>query len=293
MDSAIASVRRFNRAVTRRVGALDDRFLGRDRPLNECRVIFEIGADGSDIRDLRDRLDFDSGYMSRLLRALEKEGLVRVGPGRTDRRVRRARLTASGKRELTEIDDRSEAFAASILRPLSPPQRDRLVTAMTEVERLLTIPFTLIRPVEPDMPDALFCLEQYHAELAERFEQGYDHAAHPVPPREEMMPPRGVFLIATVDSRPIGCGALSTLAPGVGFITRMWVDSSVRGVGLGSRILNELESQAVELGHRRVRLDTNRALDEARAMYLKHGYREVEPFSHHPYSQIWFEKKLP
>src|SRR5215471_3606119 len=94
--SMVAQVRRFNRIVTQRVGALDDHFLARDLSLAEARVLWEIGTAGCDVRSLRGRLGLDSGYLSRLLRSLEAAGLVRVGPGATDRRVRTARLTDRG-----------------------------------------------------------------------------------------------------------------------------------------------------------------------------------------------------
>ena len=83
----ITQVRRFNRTVTQRAGALSEEFLARDRPLGQARVLWEIGPDGSDIRRLRARLDLDSGYLSRLLRALEGDGLVEVEaePGRPAR----------------------------------------------------------------------------------------------------------------------------------------------------------------------------------------------------------------
>src|SRR4051812_46049536 len=132
-----AQVRRFNRTVTQRVGALDESYLARDRPLGECRLLWEIG-DGCDVRDLRARLDLDSGYLSRLLARLQAGGLVAVEPGEADRRVRTARLTEAGRRERDELDQRSDELAASLLAPLSERQRERLVAAMAEVERLLT-----------------------------------------------------------------------------------------------------------------------------------------------------------
>src|SRR3954465_8136526 len=101
---AVAQVRRFNRVVTQRVGALDDHFAGLDRPLGEARLLWEIGAGESDVRTLRARLELDSGYMSRMLRNLEAGGLVTVEPDPGDRRVRRARLTAAGQAERAELD---------------------------------------------------------------------------------------------------------------------------------------------------------------------------------------------
>ncbi|HEX5094646.1 MAG TPA: MarR family winged helix-turn-helix transcriptional regulator, partial [Acidimicrobiia bacterium] len=93
-QQGVAQVRRFNRVVTQQVGALNDRFLGRDRPLGESRVLWEIGPDGCDVRVLRERLDLDSGYLSRLLRSLETGGLVRVTTSASDARVRNVSLTA-------------------------------------------------------------------------------------------------------------------------------------------------------------------------------------------------------
>src|ERR671928_1714933 len=100
MDAeAVAQLRRFNRTVTQRVGALQEGFLARGRPLGHSRLLWEIGADGTDVRALRARLGLDSGYVSRVLRALEDEGLVQVAPSAVDGRVRVARLTAAGERE--------------------------------------------------------------------------------------------------------------------------------------------------------------------------------------------------
>src|ERR671930_1295018 len=137
-DAIVQQVRRFNRVVTERVGALNDHFLGRERALGEARLLWEIGLEGCEVRLLRARLGLDSGYLSRLLRSLEAAGLVRVAAGGGDRRVRVARLTAAGRRERAALDKRSDELARSLLAPLSSKQRERLVAAMQEVERLLT-----------------------------------------------------------------------------------------------------------------------------------------------------------
>src|SRR6186997_3688726 len=136
--SRVAQVRRFNRVATERAGALSENFLGRKRPLGQARLLWEIGRDGADVRDLRARLGLDSGYLSRLLRALEAEGLVVVRPDPADGRVRRATLTPRGEREWDELESRSEALALSVLEPLGERQARELVRAMETVERLLT-----------------------------------------------------------------------------------------------------------------------------------------------------------
>ncbi|HXT20890.1 MAG TPA: MarR family winged helix-turn-helix transcriptional regulator, partial [Thermoanaerobaculia bacterium] len=135
---AIAQVRRFNRLVAQRIGALDDRFLSRKRPLGEARLLWEIGPGGADVRALRGRLGLDAGYLTRLLQSLQRAGLVRIAPHPADRRVRIAWLTRAGVAERAELDRRSDELAAGLLAPLGAAQRARLVAAMAEVERLLT-----------------------------------------------------------------------------------------------------------------------------------------------------------
>src|ERR1700722_3472807 len=133
----IQRVRRFNRFVTQRVGALQDGYLSRGRPLGEARLIFEIGVDGADASSLRGRLGLDSGYLSRLLRSLNAQGLVTVEKTAVDARKRRVALTPKGRGELSSYDDLSDKLAASILEPLDAARRERLVMAMDEVERQL------------------------------------------------------------------------------------------------------------------------------------------------------------
>src|SRR6185312_2011072 len=121
VDAQISQIRRFNRIVTQRIGALDDRYLSRDRPLGEARLLWEIGT-GVDIRALRRRLGLDAGYVSRLLGSLERAGLVRIAPNPDDRRVRIARLTARGAAERRTLDRRSDELAATILASLGDGQ---------------------------------------------------------------------------------------------------------------------------------------------------------------------------
>src|ERR1700727_162996 len=165
----IEPVRRFNRAVTQRVGALQEEYLAWSRPLGASRLLWEIG-DGADVRSLRSRLDLDSGYLSRLLRRLEDEQLVRVQPDPGDQRVRGARLTAAGHAERQELNQRSDALARSLLAPLNGRQRTRLVEEMGPVERLLTAGLVDIGVVDPASGAAQFCLQSYFAEIDARFD---------------------------------------------------------------------------------------------------------------------------
>lgn len=288
----VDQVRRFNRTVTQRVGALNDAFLARDRPLGQARVLWEIGPDGADVRLLRSRLDLDSGYLSRLLRALENDGLVVVAPNGKDGRVRTARLTGLGLAEREELDRRADEVADSILRPLSGQQRTRLVTAMAEVERLLVASMVQLAVRDPRHPDARSCLRAYFDELSRRFDDGYDPSRGVSASDDEMTPPAGLFLLATLHDEPVGCGVLKFHPGEPAEIKRMWVAPAARGLGLGRRLLADLEARARQNQVRAVRLETNRNLTEAIGMYRSAGYREVDPFNDEPYAHHWFEKDL-
>jgi DNA-binding MarR family transcriptional regulator/GNAT superfamily N-acetyltransferase len=289
MDAGmVEQVRRFNRTVTQRVGALDDQFLAQDRPLGQARLLWEIGSDsgGADLRRLRSRLDLDSGYLSRLLRGLEDDGLVEVSPSLADGRVRTARLTQTGQAE------RSDQVAGSILEPLSERERSRLVAAMAEVERLMIASRVEVGVTDPRHRDARACLRAYFAELGERFDSGYDPALDLTATDAEMTPPAGLFLMATLHDEPVGCGALKFGGTGPADIKRMWVAPSARGLGLGRRLLTELERQAAAHDVSVVRLETNRNLTEAISLYRSSGYREVPAFNDVFYAHHWFEKVL-
>ncbi len=289
----IDQVRRFNRTVTQRVGALDDTFLSRDRPLGQARLLWEIGAGGSDVRELRSRLDLDSGYLSRLLRSLEGDGMVVVEPSHDDARVRTARLTSRGLAERAELDRRADDAAAAILQPLGVRQCDRLITAMAEVERLLVASTVQVAVCDPRHPDARWAVRAYVAELSDRFEDGWNPALSISATDEELTPPAGLFLIATLHADPVGCGALKFHDAAPAEVKRMWVSPAVRGLGLGRRLLAELEAHAAARGVRVLRLETNGTLGEAISLYQATGYREVAPFNDEPFAHHWFEKTLP
>lgn len=288
----VEQIRRFNRTVTQRVGALDDHFLARDRPLGEARVLWEIGPDGCEVRALRARLGLDSGHASRLLRALEADGMVSVDAGERDRRVRVARLTAAGLAELAILDQRSEALATSLLEPLTPRQRERLVGAMREVERLLTAALVEIVAVDPEHPDARQCLRSYFAELERRSGAPFDPLVGSTAEPAELRPPKGEMVVAYLRDEPVGCGALKHFDGGVTDIKRMWLAEAARGLGLGRRLLETLEQRAARSGARTVRLETSNLLVEAVALYRSAGYREVPAFNDEPFAHHWFAKPL-
>jgi DNA-binding MarR family transcriptional regulator/GNAT superfamily N-acetyltransferase len=288
----IQQIRRFNRLVTQRIGLLQASYLGQGRPFGEARLLFEIGRDGADVRDLRARLDLDSGYLSRLLRALESQGLLTVEKSSADGRVRLARLTAKGQAEVETYDALSDKLAQSLIDPLDGPQQKRLLEAMAEVERLLRASAVAVRVVSPDSAEARTCVAHYFHELAQRFDTGYDPDQDIPTDDAQFASPEGFFVVARLDGKAVACGGLKRVDSKTGEIKRLWVDAATRGLGIGRKVLTALEDLAREAGMSRVRLDSNRNLPEAIALYRKAGYVEVPRFNDSPYAQVFFGKDL-
>ena len=288
----IFRVREFNRTVTQRIGVLNDRYLARNRPLGASRVLWEIGPDGVDVRTIRERLGLDSGYLSRLLRSLESDGLVTVEPDDADQRVRVVRLTKAGRAERAELDRRSDELAASLLASLDDHRSQQLLEAMATVERLLTAGLVEFQVEDPTSPSAMFCLESYFSELVDRFENGFDPTLGHSGDVRVFREPAGLFLVAYLRGAPIGCGGLKFHEDQPADLKRMWVSESARGLGVGRRLLTELEQRARDRGASIVRLETNRSLNEAINLYRSTGYTEIPRFNDEPYAHHWFEKHL-
>jgi DNA-binding MarR family transcriptional regulator/GNAT superfamily N-acetyltransferase len=271
---------------------LDTSYLDRGRPLGEARLLYEIGPSGASVRALRARLGLDSGYVSRLLRSLERQGLIRLGADPADARVRHARLTRAGRRELTAYDRLSDRLADSMLSPLRDGERARLVAAMGEVERLLRAAAVTIEEVSASSAAARACVAAYVAELAARFETGFDPAKANPASEAEMSAPDGAFFLARLDGEAVGCAGLRRMSAEIAEVKRMWTAPAARGLGIARRLLAAIEDRARAMGAATLRLETNKALVEAQALYRAAGFREVAPFNTELYAHHWFAKRL-
>ena len=290
--TATATLRHFNRTYTQRIGVLEERFLGLGMPLAAARLVFEIGAAGATVRELRDRLGLDSGYLSRLLRNLQDRGLVLVEPDPDDGRRRRVTLTPKGWSTYRRLDDRSEQLAEGILQPLSERQRDRLTAALATADLLVRAATVQLRRVDPRSAVARRAVDEYFAELNSRFPRGFDAAAARAADAAAAGEGAAVFVVASSDGLPVGCGGVQQLTGATGEIKRMWVDPAWRGAGLGSRLLRYLETEAMELGYQTVRLDSNGTLIEAITLYERAGYHRIARYNDNPYAEVWLEKSL-
>jgi DNA-binding MarR family transcriptional regulator/ribosomal protein S18 acetylase RimI-like enzyme len=290
MLDPISRVRRFNRAVTSEVGALDTSFLGRGRPLGAARVLNAIGHGRIDVAELRDYLGLDSGLMSRLLRSLEDEGLIGTIPHPEDARRRIAKLTIAGRHEFNAYETISNSQAEALLARHNKPEA--LLAAMDMIASALGCSRIAVEEVDPRGEAARYCLRKYYSELSCRFKGGFDVSLSRDPDAADMISPRGAFFVATSDGLPLGCVGLKGTASDLAEIKRLWVAPSARGLGLGRRLIDAAESAAQKLTVKILRLDTNSALAEALQLYRSTGWTEIDRFNDDPYPDLFFEKRL-
>jgi DNA-binding MarR family transcriptional regulator/GNAT superfamily N-acetyltransferase len=290
MLDPVSRVRRFNRAVTSAVGALDTSFLGRGRPLGAARVLNAIGHGHTDVAEIRDYLGLDSGLMSRLLRSLEDEGLIETTAHGDDARRRVVGLTRAGRREFSAYEALSNTQAEGFIARHS--QREALLAAMDLIASALSRDRIALDETDPQSDEARYCLGEYYGELGRRFKQGFDVSRSRDPDAKDMRRPRGTFIVAMSDTLPIGCVGLKGTDHGYAEIKRLWVAPSARGLGLGRRLMDAAENAARELGIEVLRLDTNSALPEAGQLYRTTGWTEIPRFNDDPYPDLFFEKRL-
>jgi DNA-binding MarR family transcriptional regulator/N-acetylglutamate synthase-like GNAT family acetyltransferase len=296
----IATVRRFNRFYTRQIGVLQEHLLASPFSLTEARVLYELAHhDDTTARALSADLQLDAGYLSRILDAFRKRGLIERAPSATDGRQRLLRLTPSGRQAFATIDGESTRNVRALLRPLTEEAQARLIESMHTIETILdapqpTPPSYVLRPPQPgDMGwvvqrhgalyareygwDATF--EALVAEIVAKFIRQFD-------PKHERC------WIAERDGLNAGCVFLVRKTPTVGQLRLLLVEPSARGLGIGARLVEECSRFARQVGYRRIVLWTNSVLHAARRIYEAAGYRLVEQDRHHSFGndlvgQIW------
>ena len=291
MLDAIARLRRFNRAVTREVGALDDSYLGRGRPLGAARVLQLISAQGTDVAAIRAKLALDSGLLSRLLRALEAEHLIRLVTDPADRRRRTAHLTPAGEAEMQAYNAIGYARAAETLSRAGNRQQ-ALIDAMDLIATSLLRDQLDIRDADATDPAAIACLDAYYQLLIQKIPSlTRDMLTLPLSDPEAYRPPHGAFVIAWSDDLPVGTVSLRALDKTTVEVKRLWVDRSARGQGLARRLMQAIESRARSLGYSHLKLDTNAALTEALSLYRSDGWSDIPAYTSFPATH-WLGKTL-
>jgi GNAT superfamily N-acetyltransferase/DNA-binding MarR family transcriptional regulator len=282
----IDGLRGFDRYYSQRLGLLTDNFLGHSRPLGESRLLFEI-AQRIDIERLRSRLGLDAAYLVRALRSLQRQGLVRVsdGPAPT------VTLTDTGVRQRTDLDRRASLRAAEILSGFSSDEAEEFIAVQRRFHRLLRISAITVRPADPRESDIHYCLDEYAKEIDARFPGGYD-SSHLLA-AEELGDRAGALLVAREEQRPVGCVGWQRIGEGgLAEVRHLWVGAEARGIGLGRRLLQRVETHAARHGVTTLRLGTHRILAEAISLYRTSGYHEIPLYEKNPYHHFAFEKHI-
>jgi DNA-binding MarR family transcriptional regulator/GNAT superfamily N-acetyltransferase len=287
MDT-IAEVREFNRFYTRWVGALDRHHLGTSFSLAEARVLYEIAhRPGLLARDIIQQLGLDAGYLSRMLKRFQSDGLIQREAA-ADGRAAALRPTLVGLAIFGELDRKAADQIGDAIAGLSDQERAQLTTAMGLIARLTSKqqssnPADVILR-EPRSGDYGWAIERhgviYHAQFGwgPRFEGLVAElfgkfAINHDPTRERCW-------IAEVDGERVGCVFVVQREPKVAQLRCLLVEPKARGKGVGAALVNECISFARSAGYERMMLWTNKGLDSARRIYESVGFQLVEEQSH-------------
>jgi DNA-binding MarR family transcriptional regulator/GNAT superfamily N-acetyltransferase len=294
---SVATVRQFNRFYTNLIGALRGGLLDSPYSLTEARVIFELASAGpGGVPDLRQRLDIDAGYLSRILRRLESDGVAERERSTVDGRRQLIRLTERGWKIFADLDERSNAQIAGLLDRLEPAEERRLVAAMSAIEDILSgakkPTSVVLRPLGPG--DLGWVVQRHGALYAARYgwDQTFealvarivaDYAAAHDPQRESAW-------IAEVDGMPVGCVFCVRRDEQTAQLRLLLVEPSARGAGVGTRLVNECLRFARRAQYREIMLWTNDVLAEARRIYQRAGFELESERPHHSFGQDLIEQ---
>lgn len=302
MQDAIAAVRRFNRFHTHLVGALNEHFLASDFSLPQVRVLYEIAnaplTTPPSARDLSESLRMDTGFLSRILSGLVDRGLISRDPSPENAKRLTLKLTDAGRDVFARLDASSASEIGAILAPLSLQEQRELVGAMSTVERLLgnhskDAPFVLRDP----QPGDLALIAQQNARLYAK-EYGWDWTFEALVSEiiaqfiQNFDPSGERCWIAERDGQVVGSIFVVRQDSAVAKLRILYVDERARGLGLGSRLVEEAVQFAKDRGYQRMILWTNDILTSARRIYEAAGFTLIEEESHHSFGkdlvgQVW------
>ncbi|MGH8519411.1 MAG: bifunctional helix-turn-helix transcriptional regulator/GNAT family N-acetyltransferase [Panacagrimonas sp.] len=281
-------MRRFNRFYTRRIGALQQGYMGSPFPLPQARVLYEIGQRGEcTASELGADLDLDLGYLSRLLQRLKRQGVVQGEAAKEDARRVRLSLTARGRKAYQQLDARSRDLVAGMLGKLAAPEQARLVGALQTVETVLGRDAKLEPKItlRSHRPGDMGWVVQAHGRLyfaergwGERFEALVAGIAKDFV--ENLDPSRERCWIAEMDGDPVGCVFAVKQSRSIAKLRLLLVEPRARGRGLGRRLVEECIAFARAAGYRKLVLWTQSNLTAARALYGKTGFRKVKQEKH-------------
>jgi DNA-binding MarR family transcriptional regulator/GNAT superfamily N-acetyltransferase len=288
VHARIDAVRRFNRFYTRRIGVLRQGLSGSPFPLTEARVLYELAhRDAPTAAELRRALDIDAGYLSRILKAFERRGLLRRTKSKADGRQSHLELTPQGRKAFAPLNARSHDEVRGMLGDLAAVEQERLVAAMATIETLLgeradaKLPY-LLRTHGPG--DMGWVVQSHGALYASEFgwDAHFEALVADIVAKfiERFDPVRERCWIAERDGENVGSVFLVKKSKTVGQLRLLLVDPKARGLGIGERLVAECLRFARQAGYTKVELWTNSVLVAARHIYAKLGFRMTHKERH-------------
>jgi DNA-binding MarR family transcriptional regulator/GNAT superfamily N-acetyltransferase len=296
----VDAVRSFNRFYTKRIGVLHGGLLGSPFSLTEVRVLYELAhRDRPTATELSSELGLDAGYLSRILRGFGRRGLVAKARSEADGRQSLLSLTPRGRKAFAPLNSRAHDEVEAMLSRLSPAEQGLLIEAMRTIQTLLggrsepKAPY-LLRPHQPG--DMGWVVHRHGALYAQEY--GWDETFEALVAEitakfiRHFDPKRERCWIAERDGEIVGSVFLVRRSKTVGQLRLMYVEPKARGLGIGSRLVDECVRFARQVGYRKVALWTNSVLDAARHLYKKAGFRLIhsEPhtsFGHDLIGETW------
>ncbi|QXH53224.1 helix-turn-helix domain-containing GNAT family N-acetyltransferase [Pseudomonas fakonensis] len=297
LDDRAEAVRRFNRFYTQQVGALNEHLLHSAFSLTESRVLYELSA-ATDVTlaGLCQALGLDAGYLSRMVSAFEKNGLITKARSDSDGRVTHLQLSAAGRSVVASLELAAREEVAQMLEQLPEGQQAQLVQAMQQVQALLgrrTADYLLRAPRPGDMGQVV----QQQAELYAR-EYGWNSEFEALVAQivseylRDYDPASDHCWIAEKNGKAIGSVFVVRHDATTAKLRMLYVDASARGLGIGNRLIDEALRFARQAGYARMILWTTSVLTDARRLYQKAGFELVEEEPVHSFgkdlvSQTW------
>ena len=299
MKDIIDRVRAFNRFYTNVIGVLSEGLLDSPYSLTEARLIFELAQrDATEVTALRGDLGIDAGYLSRLLARFEADGLITRARSATDGRRQVIRLTTAGRAAYDMLDERSAGEVHGLLQPLTDERRRRLVAAMDTIEEILAQPrspqSSVLRPLRPG--DFGWVVHRHGVLYATEY--GWDATFEALVARvvadyvDKHDTRRENAWIAEVGGEPVGCVFCVRRDDTTAQLRLLLVEPSCRGMGIGTRLVEECLNFARLAGYKSIMLWTNDVLGDARRVYERAGFRLAEQGGHHSFGhdlveQVW------
>jgi DNA-binding MarR family transcriptional regulator/N-acetylglutamate synthase-like GNAT family acetyltransferase len=297
LDQHIDAMRRFNRFYTRRIGVLQDGYLHSPFSLAEVRVLYEL-AHGTcaTATELTRDLDLDAGYLSRILSGFERRGLLEKRKSDRDAREVRLSLSPAGHTAFAPLEGSARDEIGALIARVPEGRQHELVSALSTIETLLGDQAQLETPRRPTVtvrqhrPGDMGWVVERHGELYAReysFDAQFEALVASIVAKflEHLDPLRERCWIAEADGTRVGCVFLVKATGATAKLRLFLVEPAARGLGIGSRLVDDCLAFARAAGYRKVRLWTQSNLLSARHLYATAGFLKIEDEPHHSFSQ--------